>query len=99
MWVRAVFVWGVRPHIESAADASGHDPIGPDHQVAGGSPGFRPEVDDSRRLFPQTAQGIRRPMPESARDRSFELALSNHCEALHAIFRIGAGTSSLLCLS
>jgi len=75
MWVRAVFVWGVRPHIESAADASGQDPIGPDHHVAGGFPGFRAEVDDSRRLFPLTAQGILRPMPESARDTSFKLAL------------------------
>ncbi len=74
MWVRAVLVWAVRPHIESASDASGRDPIGPDHQVAGGFPRSRAEVDDSRRLFPQTAQGILRPMPESAPDRSFELA-------------------------
>jgi len=35
MWMRAVFVWGVRPCIESACNASGHDPIVPDRCVVG----------------------------------------------------------------
>ncbi len=45
--------------------------MGLDQQVAEGFPGFRAEVDDSRHLFPQTAQGILRPMPESNREGRF----------------------------
>ncbi len=63
MLMHAVFFWAVQAHIESASDVSVHVPIGPDHRVTGGFPGFRAGVDDSGRLFPQTAQGILRPVP------------------------------------